>query len=285
MSSCMIKVIATDLDGTLFYPKKRYRMICGKTKKFLQRFIDDGGKLVLVSGRNKAIEAKFREKTGIEADLVGCNGSVIIEKGQVIKSTSFNKESLKKILFDIRRDYDPPMVLLMSKKRNLVYTRTDVSHITNLAYFLWWISNGTYRDPFVRSDRVFYEELETGEVYKAMVLFGATKKKIIQAREATALLNTQYPDAEFSWINQMIEISPKGCTKKDGLEFYLDYNKIPRDNVVVVGDSGNDISMFDAWKEQSFCMEHGRPEVKAHAGHVIKNFYDLEDYLYPLEEK
>jgi Cof subfamily protein (haloacid dehalogenase superfamily) len=281
----MVKVIATDLDGTLFYPKKRYRMICSKTKKFLQRFIDDGGKLVLVSGRNKAIEAKFRKKTGIDADLIGCNGSVIIEKSQVIKSTSFNKESLKKILFDIRRDYDPPMVLLMSKRRNLVYTRTDVSHMTNLAYFLWRISNGTYRDPFVRSDRVFYEELETGEVYKAMVLFGVTKKRIIQAREVTALLNKQYPDAEFSWINQMIEISPKGCTKKDGLEFYLDYNKIPRDNVVVVGDSGNDISMFDAWKEQSFCMEHGRPEVKAHAAHVIKNFYDLEDYLYPLEEK
>ena len=281
----MNKVIATDLDGTLFYPKKRYHMICKKTKRFLQRFLYDGGKLVLVSGRNKAIEAKFKRKTGIEADLIGCNGSVIIDKGQVIKSTCFNKDALGKIIADIRRDYDPPMVLLMSKRRNLVYTRTDVSHMTNLMYFLYWISNGTYRDPFIRSDRVFYEELETGEVYKLMVLFGITKKKIALARDVTELLKKRYPEAEFSWINQMIEISPKGCTKKDGLEFYLDYNKIPRDNVLVVGDSGNDISMFDAWKGQSFCMEHGRPEVKAHAAHVIKHFYDLEDYLYPLEEK
>ena len=38
----MNKVLATDLDGTLFYPKGRKRCIPKKNVKFLQDFIDDG---------------------------------------------------------------------------------------------------------------------------------------------------------------------------------------------------------------------------------------------------
>ena len=281
----MIKVIATDLDGTLFDPRKRISMICQQSKRFLERFISDGGKLLLVTGRNQYIIGKFTKKTGISADFVGCNGSVVYSQNKLIKSTSFDREELKSLLSDIRRDYNPPMVLLMSKKRNLVFTRTDVSRTTNILYFIYEITLGTYRDPWIRSDKVFYEELEEGDVYKVMILFGLSKEKIVQAKEANKVLRVKYPNAEFSWTNQLIEISPKGCSKKDGIEFYLDYNKIPRDNVLVVGDSGNDISMFEAWKGQSFCMEHSRPEVKKHATHIIKNFYDLESYVYPLEEK
>jgi hypothetical protein len=63
------------------------------------------------------------------------------------------------------------------------------------------------------------------------------------------LLRLRYPEAEFSWVEQCIEITPKGCSKSEGIAFYLDYNHLSRDNVLVIGDSGNDISMFEAFKE------------------------------------
>ncbi|MCI1245014.1 MAG: Cof-type HAD-IIB family hydrolase [Bacilli bacterium] len=280
----MKKVIATDLDGTLFYPKKRISMLANRTRLFLERYIEDGGKLLLVSGRNKYITGQFLRKTGLPADFIGCNGSLVISNGQIVKAQAFDREKLKTLLAAIRRDYNPPMVLLMSKRHNLVFTRSDVSHMTNVLYFIYEVTLGSYRDPWVRSDKVFYEEIETGDVYKIMILFGLTQKKILQAKEANKVLREKYQDAEFSWSDQFIEISPKGCSKKEGIEFYLDYNKIHRDNVLVVGDSGNDISMFEAWKENSFCMGHSRPEVQKHATHIIKNFYDLESYVYPLEE-
>ena len=55
--------------------------------------------------------------------------------------------------------------------------------------------------------------------------------------------------------------------------------------MLVVGDSGNDISMFEAYQKNSFCMEHSPDAVKKHAAHVVKRFYDLEKYLYPSEER
>ena len=48
----MGKIIATDLDGTLFYPKDKNEMIYKPNLFFLQSFIDDGGKVILISGRS-----------------------------------------------------------------------------------------------------------------------------------------------------------------------------------------------------------------------------------------
>lgn len=38
----MIKVIATDLDGTLFYPKRKLHLISKKNKQFLQNALESG---------------------------------------------------------------------------------------------------------------------------------------------------------------------------------------------------------------------------------------------------
>ena len=54
---------------------------------------------------------------------------------------------------------------------------------------------------------------------------------------------------------------------------------------MVVGDSGNDISMFLDFPESSFCMSHGPENVKKRARFVIDRFYELQDFVYPSEEK
>lgn len=57
----MNKIIATDLDGTLFYPKDRINIICKENLFFIQSFIDNGGKLVIVSGRSLLYGKKFKK--------------------------------------------------------------------------------------------------------------------------------------------------------------------------------------------------------------------------------
>jgi len=278
------KVIATDLDGTLFYPRKRIRMISKDNRAFIDKFMDDGGKILLVSGRNRYFGEKVAQNLHRQVDVVGCNGSFVLDGGRLIKESFFNKDALRKILNETCREYKIPIVMLFTKRHNLVIPHSGVGWLTGLCYSTYEFFQGTYREPVVRSDRVFYEELEGGEVYKAMLFFGVAPRRKIQAREANKLLRLRYPEAEFSWVEQAIEITPKGASKSEGIAFYLDYNHLSRDNVLVIGDSGNDISMFEAFKEESFCMDHSPDEVKKHASHVIKRFYDLDAYIYPSEE-
>jgi hypothetical protein len=56
------------------------------------------------------------------------------------------------------------------------------------------------------------------------------------------------------------------------------------DNVYVIGDSGNDVPMFEAFYENSFCMGHAPQSIREKAKHVVENYTDLEHTLYPLED-
>lgn len=278
-------MIATDLDGTLFYPKKTVRLIPTKNRKLLQRFQNDGGRILVVTGRSLFFGEKVARKIKGPVDLVGCNGSFVRSDGQTIFEKAFDSEYLKEIFGFIRRELNIMFVGIFCKHNNFVINTNDLGKLPRLGYALYELFIGTYREPCVKSSKVFYEEVERGEVYKGFIFVGITGKAKRRSERYTQMLSERFPEAVFSWCGQAIEITPKGCTKSSGISFYLDYNKINKDNIVVVGDSGNDISMFEAFKENSFCMGHGPASVKAHAAHQIKHFYDLGDYIYPSAEK
>ncbi len=280
----MDKVICVDLDGTLFYPPRRVKMISDGNKKFIDRFLDDGGRLVLVSGRNLYTPMKVGEVLGRDIDVIGCNGSFVLSGGHYVKEAFFEKEFAKSLIKEVGREFPVRLTMLFTKHRNIVMPLSGVGSWTGFCYSVYQLSQMAYRDPVIRSDKAYYEELEKGEIYKIMFFFGIAGAAIETAKNCNKELRERYPGAEWSWCRQAIEITPAGCSKDSGIASYLEYNKIDKDNVLVVGDSGNDISMFEAYQKNSFCMEHSPDAVKKHAAHVVKRFYDLEKYLYPSEE-
>ena len=274
-------ILATDLDGTLFYPKKPFAMIDKRNIAFLKHIKDDGGRVVLVSSRSEKFLSKVSKKLGFDVDYIGTDGTMVSVDGQKIKDAYFDPKELKDLVSFLRDSYDPPLFLLTSAARPLVMTKTKVSKMTNFMYVAYQMVQGVYREPWVRSDHVFFHEIDSGKVNKMMVLIGLTKKKRMRSFQITEELTRRYPDFEFVWLDQFIEITPKGCSKASGLEFYLDYLGLNHDNVVVVGDSGNDIPMLDAFKGHSYAMKHAPQEVKDHASGVVKRVYELENVLYP----
>ena len=58
----MAKLLAIDLDGTLFYPKRIRKCICKKNVEFLRKWIDEGNKLVLVTSRSTQFTAKLKDE-------------------------------------------------------------------------------------------------------------------------------------------------------------------------------------------------------------------------------
>lgn len=272
------KVIATDLDGTLFYPKKRVFMMSKNNRKFLQNFVDNGGRLAIVSGRNRFFAEKLQKNLKRRVDVLGCNSSFIEVDGKVIRDVHMDNEKLLNFIKEVKKDFPVTGFLLMSKNYNLVAVQKDFWWFHNIGYHIYFWSEGTYREPFVQSDDVFLKEVTTGEVYKLMLFFGITKKAKQKAMLANKELRKKYPDFEFSWCGELIEVTAKGCSKAEGIKIYLDYLKINSDNVMVVGDSGNDISMFQAF-ENSFCMEHSPLTISKYANYVIRSVDELALYL------
>ncbi len=276
----MAKLIATDLDGTLFYPKKRIKMISKKSLLFLRNHIDKGGKLVLVSGRNSEYLKKVVRRINRPVDLIGCNAAYIMANNEVIKSENFEAKSTRIALEEIERDLPVKGFFIMSEDNRFVLRDKFANRVYRIAYKFWNFFQGVYREPSIVSKNQFYEIIDSGKAKKIMIFFGIGKKNILRSKEANKYLVEKYSHLfEPSWSNEFIELSPKGCSKSLGLKYYADYININHSDVYVVGDSGNDISMFKEFPENSFCMSHASLSVSKYAKHVIKSFDDLEKFI------
>lgn len=272
------KVIATDLDGTLFFPKKRIRMFTKPIQKFLTEFIDGGGKLVIVSGRNKLFYEKIKNKLNKPVDCIGCNSSFIIADNKYIKEEFFDNKKIKEDLKKMQQEYPITGIFLMTKDYNFIVPKKNFWWFHRIGYKIYQLSEGTYKEKSIMSDELIEKEINEGKIYKIMLFFGitnSTKKKTMFFNKE---LSKKFPDYEFSWCGQLIEVNPKNCFKASGIKQYLDYFKIKYNNVMVVGDSGNDISMFKEF-ENSFCMRHAPIRVSKYANHVLKNFSELKNYI------
>ena len=81
----MIKLLATDLDGTLFFPKRRTHLIPSRNKKFLRKFVAQGGKVVLVSSRGDAFLDRTVKRIGVPIDYIGTDGTLVKIDGKVVR--------------------------------------------------------------------------------------------------------------------------------------------------------------------------------------------------------
>lgn len=276
----MGKVIATDLDGTLFYPKKRVRMISKKSVNFIRNHIDNGGKIVLVTGRNEAYLKKVAEKIDRPVDMIGCNGSFIIADNEVIQKTPFDVEKVKIALDKIESQFHPKGFFVMTTDGRFIVRDKFESLSYRMAYVIWNFFEGVYREPFYINKKDFNQVIDQGKIAKIMIFFGIGKKNKNASKEANKILRDNFADSfEASWSGEFIELSPVGCSKSEGLKSYLKHFNINHSDVYVVGDSGNDISMFNEFPENSFCMKHAPLSVSKYAKHTIKRFYEIEKYI------
>ncbi len=276
----MSKLLATDLDGTLFYPKKRIRMINKKSLSFIRRFIDAGNNLVLVSGRNSEYLLKVVRRIARPVDVIGCNGAFILANNKYIRDEKFDPERTKEALLEIEKTLPVKGFFVMSDDNRFVCREKFHSFIYRIAYSFWNFFQGVYREPSIPSKMQFNDIINQGKARKIMIFFGVGKKNVLRSKESNKIINKKYNDIfEASWSNEFIELSPKGCFKSEGLKYYSDYININHSDVYVVGDSGNDISMFKEFPDNSFCMSHASLSVSKYAMHVIKRFDEVEKFI------
>ena len=280
----MGNIIASDLDGTLFYPKEKKLMFPEENKQFLHRFIGAGGRFVAISSRSLAFKKAMVDRLGFDFDFVGCDGCVIEIDGKVVEESFLDPALALPFIDELVRDYKPNMIITTTREHPMICTKSIVGPITKFGYWAYMHVQGVYREPYIRDDKLFRQVIADGEAYKLMILIGVSRSAKKRAEKITPELIARYPQFHFAWLNEFIEVTPKGCSKATGLSKYLDSVQSREDNVLVIGDSGNDVPMFEAYYEQSFCMSHSPASVKAHAKHIVESFSDLEKYLCPLED-
>lgn len=273
----MSKLLAVDLDGTLFYPKKLTRRIPKKNVEFLRKWIDAGNKVVLVSSRSYDFTDKLKKEIQRPVDFINYIGAQIRIDDKLVRNVKINQDHLTTVLSEIKKNYDTlsfqiatdEFPLCMSDNKNLGW-------LGRTFYKFWYFWQGIYKEKYICDNKVFDSELAKGNTYLTRILFGIKKKNSLIAKELNKKLREQFSDIEFSWTDIVIEMSPAGCTKSESLKFYVEQTGFAKEDIYVVGDSGNDITMFQEYFEHSYCMAHSYSSVKKYAKHIISRVHKLD---------
>lgn len=265
----MIKVIATDLDGTLLAPKKKRSLIDKENKKFVKNFYGD---IVLVSGRNPIFCAKICNKLKIQHNFISLNGAVIVKNGIAIYRQSMKKTALLELVEFLESYYSNFEILIFDKYDNITSYSPMKKRIIKKKHKKHARKNGKLHNKIIISNKKSIKLLnDSTDIYK-IILYSDN------IDDMSILLKEKYNE-HFSFFESghSIEICPIGVNKGAALKYLINTTKVKESEVYVVGDSANDIPMFDMF-ENSFIMNSAPDYVKIHTKYSLDKFSDLNKY-------
>ena len=274
-----MKLLATDLDGTLFYPKDKKNIISSKNLKVVRDFIDAGNEVAIVTGRSLSYCNLVEKKINRPVTKICFNGALVCKGDEIRTSRSIPNQMCKDLIDKFYKDFHLKGVFIMTKEGVFVSMKKDNPILIQVCK-IYYSTQKNLAESASFSKKQYDEQLNNSDIYKIMFFFGVTPRAKKKASEANKLLRNILDDFECSWSSNVVEITAKDCHKANGILDYIATTNINHDDVYVVGDSGNDISNFKEFYEHSFCMGHASKSIRRYAKYIIDKFSDLTRYIY-----
>ena len=261
----MIKLIASDMDGTLLnsdhkIPKENIELI-----KFVQK---NGIQFVVATGRAYYEALPALNDESIKCDVISFNGGIIYDKnGNIINITPMKLKDLYytiEILKSLEISYQ-----LYTK--NTIYTNSIETDIT--AYIDLIRANGEEpNEQHLRQEARnrlalgHITEVDNIELYlnqennPAIKVIGISND-LEKLKHATELLSGNDNISVTSSGANNVEIMDKKATKGEALKIVADIHDINLKNAIAIGDNLNDQAMLDI-VEYSIAMKNGNKELQ-----------------------
>lgn len=250
------KLFISDLDGTLLKIGNEYsKGISDDNRKAILEYVSRGNIFAIASARDNYLN-EISPVLGFRPSYIGGNGSVIIADDET-ERIYLKKGVYNKTLGYIKDNHMDASVLYGSTKGEYI---SDYDHYPNNCETLKRPKGIFDRLPLLNTEDV-------GKCYSIAVLIRSD-----QLQRCEEGLKKRLDDVAevVSSDTDLININPKNCTKGNGVLRLAQKLGVDIMNVGVVGDSDNDISMFDV-VENSFVMDHASDDVKSHARFTVKS--------------
>lgn len=250
----MIKLVATDLDGTLL---RSDGTVSDRTRDALRNAKECGLAVVFVTGRPPRWIDEVVDQTGHLGTAVGANGAVIYDMATetITESHTMTSALIADVAFDLRRSF--PEVTFGLEYGDGFGCEPGYVHD-------WQINPYTDRagNPIPPPKIAPLTDLLDRPALK--LLAKDKGKDVDDFLTATDALLAGRASVTHSSSFGLLEVSALGITKATGLQHVADLLGIAADEVVAIGDMPNDIPMLQ-WAGASYAVSNGHAATKAAA--------------------
>ncbi len=239
VSTNSIKLLATDIDGTLLNPEFQ---ISEGDLNALRRAHAAGIEVVLVTGRRHSFALPIAQQLGFDLWLISSNGAVTRSlSGETFHRDIMPAETCRE-LCGAMREFRGNTVLTFDQETKGALVLEHLDEIgpsirrwleKNLEYidFIVPIENALIKDPV--------QAMFCGTL--ARMSDALQKLNASSVREKVTVLRTEYPERDLS----MIDVLNAGCSKGHALERWTLHRGLRREEVMAVGDNHNDVEMLE----------------------------------------
>ncbi|EER69205.1 cytidine deaminase [Gemella haemolysans] len=269
----MIKLIASDMDGTLLNHNHK---IPKENVKLINFAKNQGIEFVVATGRAYYEALPALNEENINCDVISFNGGIVYDKnGNIISITPMLPKDLYYTI-EILKSFDISYQLYT---KNTIYT-TSIETDTN-AYIDLIRSNGYEPDvEHLRAEAQqklevgYITEVENIELYlnekeNPPIKIIAISNDISKLENAAKLLSENTSISVTSSGANNIEIMHKNATKGTALKEIAKIYGINLENAVAIGDNLNDQAMLDI-VGYSVAMKNGNIKLKEQAKYVTE---------------
>lgn len=269
----MIKLIASDMDGTLLNHNHK---IPKENVKLINFAKNQGIEFVVATGRAYYEALPALNEENISCDVISFNGGIVYDKnGNIISITPMVTKDLYYTI-EILKSFDISYQLYT---KNTIYTRSIETDIN--AYIDLIRSNGYEPDvEHLRAevqqklDLGYITEVDNIELYlneekNPPIKIIAISNDISKLENATKLLSENTNISVTSSGANNIEIMHKNATKGEALKEIAKIYGINLENAVAIGDNLNDQAMLDI-VGYSVAMKNGNSILKEQAKYVTE---------------
>ena len=269
----MIKLIASDMDGTLLNHNHK---IPKENVELINYAKNQGIEFIVATGRAYYEALPALNEENINCDVISFNGGIVYDKnGNIISITPMLPKDLYYTI-EILKSFDISYQLYT---KNTIYTKSIETDIN--AYIDLIRSNGY--DPDVEHLRAeaqqkldvgYITEVENIELYlnekeNPPIKIIAISNDISKLENAAKLLSENKSISVTSSGANNIEIMHKNATKGEALKEIAKIYGINLENAVAIGDNLNDQAMLDI-VGYSVAMKNGNTILKEQAKYVTE---------------
>lgn len=243
----MIKLIATDIDGTILKYNFEFNI---EVKDCIKKLTRNGVKVVLVTGRMHAATSYVAEELGLETPIVSYQGGLIKHENEILYEKNLDPNRAREIINWAQKN-DVHLNVYMNDQ---LYVEKDDKIIRRYT--------GERSAGFIVKS---FSELKLERINKMLAIDFEDELKVTRWKE--------YLEAEYDDIN-VVKSMPYFCEichlqakKSDAVNFLKSYYGLEKEEILTIGDQNNDIELLKAGGIK-VAMGNATEELKAVADYV-----------------